>query len=76
MLKFLFIIFIVHCSSFFIWGQPANDNCVNAINLCPNVQVSGTNQDASVDACSGCSDGASTAGNFCYSLENTIWYMF
>ena len=44
--------------------------------MCPNVQVSGTNQDASVDACSGCSDGASTAGNFCYSLENTIWYMF
>lgn len=76
LLRFALYIPLVFCSIIVSYGQPSNNNCVDAINLCPNVQVNGTNQDADVDACPGCSDGASSAGNFCFSLENTIWYMF
>ncbi len=59
-----------------IWAQPTNDNCLNATNLCANEAITATNQDATVDACPGCSDGASTAGNFCFGLDNTVWFSF
>ncbi|MBL4703458.1 MAG: gliding motility-associated C-terminal domain-containing protein [Flavobacteriales bacterium] len=59
-----------------MWAQPGNDGCLNATNLCANESVSATNQDATVDACPGCSDGASTAGNFCFGLDNTVWFSF
>jgi len=58
------------------WAQPVNDNCANATNLCANQPVAATNQNATVDACAGCSDGASTIGNFCFGLDNSVWFSF
>jgi len=75
-LNFYWIIWMTLLQVSVAWGQPANDDCANAINLCPNTPVNATNQDATVDACPGCADGASTAGNFCFGLENTIWFTF
>jgi gliding motility-associated-like protein len=60
----------------YAWAQPVNDNCANATNLCANQPVAATNQDATVDACAGCSDGASTIGNFCFGLDNSVWFSF
>lgn len=60
-----------------MWGQvPANDNCVNAIQLCSGVPVVANNQNATLEVCAGCADGATTAGNFCFDLHNTVWFFF
>lgn len=58
-------------------GQtPANDDCINATELCANESISVSNQNATIDVCPGCSDGAATGGNACFSLDNTIWFSF
>ena len=70
------LICVVMSQSLIAFAQPANDNCLNATNLCANSPTTGTNASASVDACPGCSDGATTAGNFCFGLDNTVWFTF
>ena len=57
-------------------AQPGNDDCSSATSLCANQAQAGNTQDATVSVCIGCSDGTSAAGNFCYSLENTVWFSF
>lgn len=57
-------------------AQVSNDACANAINLCPGVTYSGGNVGATVDTCAGCSDGAAGAGNFCFELNNSVWFSF
>lgn len=64
---------VIHVAGY---AQPGNDGCASATNLCANQPVNATNQNATVDACPGCSDGASTAGNFCFGLDNTVWFSF
>ncbi len=54
----------------------ANDNCNAATVICANQPQFSTNASATVDACVGCSDGASAAGNFCFDLNNTVWFSF
>ena len=49
-------------------AQPANDNCSNAVELCPGVTLSGTTTDATADAAS---DHA-----FCYTPSSTVWFKF
>lgn len=62
--------------SLLAFAQPSNDDCSNATVLCGNTSVQGSNAGATVSACAGCSDGATTNGNFCFSLDNTIWFQF
>lgn len=52
------------------------DNCVNANTLCANQTQFSSNENATVSTCNGCEDGASSSGNFCYSLNNSIWFTF
>jgi len=58
------------------FAQPSNDDCSNATVLCGNILSTGNNALATVDACPGCSDGADVNGNFCFALDNTIWFQF
>ncbi len=76
LLKSTFITGLVFLGLQAVIAQPTNDDCSDATFLCPNQPINATNQDATVDACPGCSDGSSTAGNFCFGLENTIWFSF
>ena len=57
-------------------AQPGNDDCTSPISLCANQAQSGSTQDATISVCIGCSDGATAAGNFCFTLENTVWFSF
>lgn len=59
-----------------IFAQTTNDNCLNALNLCSNTTFIGSTYFAGIDVCPTCSDGASQAGNFCYPLNNTVWFQF
>jgi len=67
-------IFLFLCPAIF-WGQ-GSDDCSSASVLCANQGQSGTTVGATTNVCPGCSDGATNAGNFCFSLENTVWYSF
>lgn len=57
-------------------AQQANDGCLQAQNLCPNVTYSSSNIGATVDTCAGCEDGANSVGNFCFELNNSVWFSF
>ena len=57
-------------------AQPGNDDCTSPISLCANQAQPGSTQDATISVCIGCSDGATAAGNFCFTLENTVWFSF
>ena len=59
-----------------LYAQPGNDDCTSATTLCANQTLSGNTQDATISVCVGCADGVSAAGNFCFSLENTVWFSF
>ena len=65
------VVFATH-----FYAQPGNDDCTSSTNLCVNQVNSGSTQDATISVCIGCSDGATAAGNFCFSLENTVWFSF
>ena len=58
------------------YAQPGNDDCVNALNLCPRVTYGSSNTGATTSVCPGCSDGANVSGNFCFEIDNTVWYTF
>ena len=58
------------------YAQPENDDCTSSITLCANQALSGNTQDATISICVGCPDGVTSAGNFCFSLENTVWFSF
>lgn len=49
-------------------AQPTNDDCSDAIRLCPNVVLSGTTAAATTNA--------GTDYNFCFTPSSTVWYMF
>ena len=58
-------------------AQPVNDNCANAIELCPNEIVNGTTQGATIEQClatnfNGCADDNAT----CTNPGGTVWYKF
>ena len=59
-----------------LYAQPGNDDCINSATLCASQALSGNTQDATISVCIGCSDGTTAAGNFCFSLENTVWFSF
>jgi len=53
-------------------SQVANNNCANAIELCPNVTEASTNINANTTFCTGCEDDF----NFCFPTNNTVWFSF
>ncbi len=52
------------------------DNCINAEPLCANQTWSASNENATVNVCNGCEDGSTLNGNFCYALNNSVWFSF
>ena len=54
------------------WTQPVNNDCVNAIELCPNAIGNYTNSASNVTFCPDCEDDFS----FCFSPNNSIWFTF
>ena len=71
LLSFTYVIFLMP-----VLCQPSNDNCINATILCADQSQLFSNANASIDVCSGCSDGATNNGNFCFELNNTVWFTF
>ena len=67
---------ILVCYGLLALAQPSNDDCSSATVLCANTPLQGSNSSATVDVCTGCSDGATTNGNFCFALDNTVWFQF
>lgn len=67
-----FVPLFLHFNAF----SQANNDCSNAQVLCGSQSQLSTNSGATVDACLGCSDGATVTGNFCYPLNNTVWFSF
>ncbi len=53
-------------------AQEANNYCSSATVLCPNTLISSNNIDANSATCPGCEDDF----NFCFSIENSIWFQF
>lgn len=58
------------------YAQPANDNCAAAQQLCPNIPTMYSNINATTEVGAGLADGATAAGNFCFALDNTVWFTF
>ncbi|MDX2359453.1 MAG: gliding motility-associated C-terminal domain-containing protein [Crocinitomicaceae bacterium] len=53
-------------------AQEDYNDCVNALELCPNEVYSVNNIGANVTFCPGCDDDF----NFCFATTNTIWFSF
>lgn len=56
----------------FVRAQETYNSCVNALAICPNETYSVNNIGANVTFCPGCEDDF----NFCFTTENTIWFLF
>lgn len=67
------IVLLTTLTSFNIgFSQEVNNYCSAAIELCPNNSITSNNIDANSTTCGGCEDDF----NFCFSLENSIWFQF
>lgn len=71
-----FLSFFIFATPLLLFSQASNDDCSSATILCGNQTTLANNIGATVSACSGCSDGSSNAGNFCFALDNTTWFTF
>ena len=76
MKELLSILILVVSNVIVFHAQPGNDDCTSPTILCANQAEPGSTQDATISVCIGCSDGAAAAGNFCFTLENTVWFSF
>jgi gliding motility-associated-like protein len=72
-MKLLTLVFVILT---LVGVAQSNDDCSNAQTICANQSLNSTNTGATTDVCAGCSDGASSLGNFCFSIENSIWFSF
>lgn len=54
---------------------PLNDNCTNAYLLCANVQLPANNINATAQ-CGGGADGDCGLGTWCFTVENSVWFLF
>lgn len=76
MKSLLYIALLLALNPIGLRAQPGNDDCASAIALCDNQTLSGNTEDATISVCIGCPDGVDAGGNFCFSLENTVWFSF
>ncbi|MCH2233099.1 MAG: gliding motility-associated C-terminal domain-containing protein [Crocinitomicaceae bacterium] len=60
--------FFTLTSSILVFAQPANDDCADATELCPNQVYSATTTDATADPVSD--------NNFCFTPAATVWFYF
>jgi gliding motility-associated-like protein len=75
-LKIIWTCFFVLSLPLYCFLQPVNDNCINAINLCANESIISNNLLATASICVGCEDGELQTGNFCFELNNSVWFSF
>ena len=75
-MKFIWTCFFVLFLPISSFLQPVNDNCINATNLCAGQSVISNNFLATSSICAGCEDGAVQTGNFCFELNNSVWFAF
>jgi gliding motility-associated-like protein len=72
-----FLLSIIYINSYsIILSQASNDGCENSIVLCFEQEQQASNISATIDTCPGCSDGSSANGNYCFALDNTVWFTF
>ena len=66
------------CCSHNAFAQPANDNCMNAEQLCPLAAtgINGNTNNATSEICANCADGIVTNGRDCFDYIQTVWYTF
>lgn len=57
-------------------AQPSNDNCASASQLCANIPTNASNIGATTEVGAGLADAATPAGNFCFEIDNSIWFTF
>lgn len=70
--KVIFLLTTVFSLQVSVFAQPENNDCVNAIDLCPNRLMTFDNIDASSTICANCEDDF----NFCFTPNNTVWFKF
>jgi gliding motility-associated-like protein len=74
-MKFLFYLISTTLIPLFItnsWAQPVNNDCTNAIELCPGSIGNYSNSGANITFCPDCEDDFS----FCFVPNNSIWFTF
>lgn len=54
------------------WGQPVNNDCSNAIELCPGSIGNYSNSGANITFCPDCEDDFL----FCFAPNNSVWFTF
>ena len=70
--RFVIVLLMFQLTTNSLVAQEENNYCSSALELCPNMLVTSNNIDANSTTCSGCEDDF----NFCFSLENSIWFQF
>ena len=66
------IIFFALLSGFHLNAQEDYNNCVNALEICPNEVYNVNNLGANITFCPGCEDDF----GFCFTPQNSIWLSF
>ena len=76
-MKFYFsLLFLLLVASSSYLQIPLNNDCLNATDLCANQTLYSTNLQATSSVCPGCQDGNTSSGNFCFEINNTVWFSF
>lgn len=70
-IRFLLVLFFIAVKAS-LFAQPSNDNCSDAIILCPFSKETFSNIEATSTNCSNCEDDF----NFCFIPNTTIWFKF
>jgi gliding motility-associated-like protein len=69
------IILIYLCFNvYFVFSQESYNNCIQAIDLCPNQILTANNINANKTLCTDCEDDFSS--KICFSSNNTVWFRF
>lgn len=72
MRTFFGILFFAFFASSALLAQESYNNCVNALDICPNETYSINNIGANITFCPGCEDDFA----FCFTPQNSIWLTF
>jgi gliding motility-associated-like protein len=68
---FSILISLIFASAHLLAQEPYN-NCVNALEICPNQSYTINNIGANITFCPGCEDDF----NYCFTPQNSIWLLF
>jgi gliding motility-associated-like protein len=71
-IKYVIFLLIVFLKGNFLFAQPTYNNCVNALEICPNTNTSINNLGSNKTFCTDCEDDFS----YCFTANNTIWLKF